>query len=125
MLNKQPDDRFELLLKASENMLSKVHNHDDEITDLKQRVGHVETHMTCDSRKQQNIHAYAKKHISSILGSTNHPEYRKTIQWLWADFRQFFGVLTYKDTLVVDYDRAIDWIGAWRPLKTAIKEATQ
>lgn len=117
------------LLMASQNTLASVDGLSDEVREVKgemgainSRVERIENNMTVDRRFQQNINAAAKKHVSQIVGGSKAPEFRSTIQWLWADYRQFFGVTSYLDTKVVDYDRAMEWIRDWRPIKIARPE---
>lgn len=126
----QPMSDIDKLMVITQNLAialqsnNERHDKTDEILlDYGKRIVYIETHMTLDSRKQQNILAHGKRHITKILGGTNSPryktDYRKTIQWMWSDYRNFFGVVSYKDTAAADYDRAIEWIDAWRPLSLA------
>jgi hypothetical protein len=97
-----------------------------EVADMRREIGtfggrveRIETNMTIDSRLHQNILARAKKHVSKLLGgadsATYKTEYKRIIQQLWGDYRQFLGICSYRDTKMVDYDRALEYIDAWRP----------
>lgn len=114
------------LLAASQNTLQSVQSLSKEVISLKEEVGvfggrieRIEQNMTIDSRLHQNIIAHAKKHVMKLVNGNVNPEYGKAyknvIQKLWRDYRQFFGITSYKDTKMIDYDRAIEWINAWRP----------
>lgn len=116
------------LLTASENTLRSVDVLTVEIMSLKQEhtsikadVIMIKEHMTVDSRFQQNILASAKKHITKILGgkeSEFYKDYSGTIRTMWADYRQFFGITSYKDTRVNDYNDAMRFINNWQPHNT-------
>jgi len=110
------EEQIERLIAISTNFAQGAGKQDKRIGDLEQRMNSVENKMTCDSRHQNNINDFAKRSISNLLGSAAHPNYRKTITALWADYRRIFGINSYRDTLVADYDRAINWIRLWRPI---------
>ncbi|OPA77491.1 hypothetical protein BVG16_13635 [Paenibacillus selenitireducens] len=110
------EEQIERLIAISTNFAHGAGKQDKRIGSLEQRMNSVESKMTCDSRHQNNINDFAKRSISKVLGSAAHPDYRKTISALWADYRRIFGINSYRDTLVADYDRAIDWIRLWRPV---------
>lgn len=126
MLNKQLDQRFEMILRTSENFARAFQEMQTDVNDLKADVSYIKNNMTCDTRKQQNILAFAKSHVTKMLGGRDSQayksEYRRTIQWLWADFRRLFGINSYKDVPVNDYDRAMDFIRDWRPIKLSNAE---
>lgn len=121
MLNKSPaqkqPDRFEILLKATENLLGKVQDHESRITKLENR-------MIVDSRTALNIRRRAVQHVSRVLGSKDHPEFRKTISRLWHDYWNAFGVCSYRDTPAALYDEAIAYIDRWRPLEIVSHDHT-
>lgn len=116
MLNKQPD-RFELLLQASENLVRTVVDQKKSIDNHETRIVTLEKSMTCDSRTALNIRRRVVQHVSKILGSKDHPEFRRTISRLWHDYWQAFGVCSYRDTPAALYEQAISYIDHWRPIE--------
>ena len=108
-----PEDRFEMLLKASENLVTKAQNHEERITTL-------EKHMPVNRRNALNIKIAATKHVTEILGGKGteayKKHYRETISRLWHDYWQVFGVTSYTETPAKQYDNALEFIKAWRPL---------
>lgn len=110
MLNKQPD-RYELLLKASENLVSKVEDHES-------RIVFIEKNVPMNRRKALNIKNLASKRVTSIVGGHGTKGYKenfhKVIRKLWHDYWNNFGVTSYLDTPAQMYDTAIQWIQDWR-----------
>jgi hypothetical protein len=110
MLKTQPD-RYEMLLKASENLINKVGNHED-------RIVHIENHMPMNRRKALNLKNLASKHVTSIVGGYGSQgykdNYRKVIRKLWHDYWNNFGITSYLETPAKMYDTAIQWIQDWR-----------
>lgn len=76
----------------------------------------IESRMPINSRNALNIRRRVVVHVSKILGSSKHPEYRKTISRLWHDYWQVFGVTSYHDTPAALYDEAIAYIDSWKPI---------
>lgn len=117
------------LLMASENTLKSVDTLRVEVISLKQEnveikadLGQLKEHMTIDSRVQQDILVTAKKHITKVLGgkeSNQYQNYGNTIRLLWSDYRQYFGITSYKDTRVAVYNDAVKFIRNWEPKESA------
>lgn len=109
----KPEDRYELLLKASENLVLKAQDHEERITIL-------EKQMPVSRRYAINIKLAATAQVTTILGGKGSKaykeHYRETISHLWHDYWKVFGVTSYTETPAKQYDNALEYIMAWRPL---------
>lgn len=112
MSNQLMDRRIEKMLMGLEKAADRIDDHENRLTK-------VENHMIVDSRKQNAINAYAKSHVSKLLGgkdsAAHKTDFKRYMSWLWTDYREMFGITSYRDTRAIDYDRALEWIDTWRP----------
>lgn len=121
MLNTQPD-RYELLLKVSENLATSVQTVVSDVSSIKNEISEIRkitNRLPGDSRMQLNIKTRATKRVVQVLGTPKNPLFKKTITNLWHDFWQAFAVTTYKDTPAALYDEAISFIDRWKPIQLA------
>lgn len=109
----QPMDRWDIMLKTSQNMLSKIQDHDHRIVSLEKRMDKV----PADYRHIQSIHKCAVDRVTEVLGGYGTPRYkehfRKMIARLWMDYRSLFGIVSYHDTPTGLYEQAISYIKHW------------
>jgi hypothetical protein len=113
-------DRYEILLKVSENLANTVTTLKDDVSGIRKEISEMKTvvnRLPGDSRMQLNIKTRATKKVVQILGNPKNPLFKKTISNLWHDFWQAFAVTTYKDTPAALYDEAISFIDRWKPME--------
>lgn len=74
-------------------------------------------------REQRMLQKRAKERIVLLLGGKDSAEYsmhsKDYFHEMWASFYTKFGVTSFWDTLLHDFDDALVWIGEWMP---AVKE---
>ncbi|MCA4755538.1 ORF6C domain-containing protein [Paenibacillus glucanolyticus] len=74
-------------------------------------------------REQRMLQKRAKERIVLLLGGKDSAEYsmhsKDYFHEMWNAFYARFGVTSFWDTLLFDYDDALVWIGEWLP---AVKE---
>lgn len=74
-------------------------------------------------REQRMLQRRAKERVALLLGGKDSQDYwaysKEYFQELWNGFYKKFGVRSYWDTLLHDYDRALEWIGEWTPAAKA------
>ncbi|WP_158606386.1 ORF6C domain-containing protein [Paenibacillus ginsengarvi] len=108
-----PMDRWDIMLRTSENMINKIQDHDLRLVSLEKRMDKV----PADYRQIQNIHKCAVERVTALLGGYGTPrykaEFRKTIARLWKDYKSLFGIVSYHDTPTGLYDQAISYIQHW------------
>lgn len=111
MLNKEPD-RYEVLLRVSENMITKLQNHDERLEAVEKKV----SRFPGDTRMQLAIKTHLVKHVAAVSNGVKSPSFKENLSRCYHAYWQAFGVTTYKDTPAGMYDEAIAWIDRWRPI---------
>lgn len=86
---------------------------------LLERVEFLEARTICDSKSQKELKVLGKTHVRGVIG-INSPDFRKAIGMLWKDYRKFFDIRSYRDTLLVHYELAVQFINEW-----SLKEKAQ
>ena len=99
------------LLKLSLEHEEKFVEHEDRITKL-------EDNLRIDSFQQNVIQKQIKQRVYKIYENYNPQRLQvsKLFPKIHRNFRDAFGVPTYKDLRKLDFDEAISWIQSWRPL---------
>lgn len=93
-----------------------------------QRLSHVENNTTINYGQQRRLAQAANEVILITLGGAESPAYRnnslrgKTYSALWRDHKDYFQINSMRDTLVKDFDRALDRVSDWQPQGRLLRE---
>lgn len=83
------------------------------------KVNELEDNTTINYGQQEVINKTAKESVVNALGGKDTPAYKelnkKVFSSFWKDYKRVMQVASYRDTLVKDYDKALDFITAWHP----------
>jgi len=96
--------------------------------EIESRLERIENNTTIDYGQQRRLTQQANEVVVSILGGVDSPAYRnnslrsKTYSALWRDFKDYFETNSMRDTLVKDFDRALDRVSAWYPQGRLLRE---
>lgn len=105
-------DQLRLQYKVLEEHESKINVVIEEVKDLKNNT-------TISYGQQEVINRTAKEVVVHALGGKDTPAYKelnkKVFSSFWKDYKRVMQVASYRDTLVKDYDKALDFITAWHP----------
>lgn len=79
-------------------------------------------------REQRMLQKRAKERIALLLGGKDSADYlthsKDYFHEMWNAFYARFGVTSFWDTLLFDYDDALVWIGEWLPVVKGVQVAT-
>lgn len=84
------------------------------------RLDKLENNTTIDFGQQRNLQVLAQKTVLQIIGGKETPAYKnkpirsKVFSSLWKDYKDYMQVASYRDTLKIDYNRAVTYITKWR-----------
>lgn len=84
------------------------------------RLDTLENNATIDFGQQRNLQVLAQKTVLRIIGGKETPVYKdkpirsKVFSSLWKDYKDYMQVASYRDTLKIDYNRAVTYITNWR-----------
>lgn len=93
---------------------------------LEEKVSDLEKSTTIDSSQQYTLERIAKTTVISALGGIDSRAYqlmsRKLFSNIWRDYKKYFKLGSYRDTLKTDYENAKDYLESWSPeVNTSLK----
>ena len=110
-----PDDpmtALKLMFEATEQTNNRVEHIDSRVTNL-------ENTTTVDSRKQYTLRKIASSTAVRVLGGKDSQAYlelhHKVFCQLWRDYKDYFKIPSYRDTLKIDFEKAKEYLQGWRP----------
>lgn len=119
---KVPTDPRELLM-----LTIKAHEQTAQRVDvLEEKVSDLEKSTTIDSSQQQILEKIAKATVIRTLGGFDSRAYqlmsRKLFSNIWRDYKKYFKLGSYRDTLKTDYENAKNYLESWSPeVNTSLK----
>ena len=104
------------LLKLQNKALVEV---DEKVEHIDSRVTNLENTTTVDSRKQYTLRKIASATAVRVLGGKDSQAYlelhHKVFCQLWRDYKDYFKIPSYRDTLKIDFEKAKEYLSGWRP----------
>ena len=104
------------LLKLQNQALVEV---DEKVEHIDSRVTNLENITTVDSRKQYTLRKIASATAVRVLGGKESQAYlelhHKVFCQLWRDYKDYFKIPSYRDTLKIDFEKAKEYLSGWRP----------
>ena len=93
---------------------------------LEEKVSSLEKSTTIDSSQQYTLERIAKTTVISALGGIDSRAYqlmsRKLFSNIWRDYKKYFKLGSYRDTLKTDYENAKEYLESWSPeVNTSLK----
>ncbi|WP_340014688.1 ORF6C domain-containing protein [Paenibacillus sp. FSL K6-1318] len=101
---------------------------DQRTQEFDQRLHRIENNTTIDYGQQRQLTQRANEVVVSVLGGVDSPSYRnnslrsKTYSALWRDHKDYFQTNSMRDTLIKDFDRALDRVADWYPQGRLLRE---
>lgn len=104
------------MLKLQNAALMEV---DEKVEYIDSRVTNLENTTTVDSRKQYTLRKIASATAVRVLGGKDSQAYlelhHKVFCQLWRDYKDYFKIPSYRDTLKIDFEKAKEYLQGWRP----------
>lgn len=93
---------------------------------LEEKVSDLEKSTTIDSSQQYTFERIAKATVIRSLGGVDSRAYqlmsRKLFSSIWRDYKNYFKLGSYRDTLKTDYENAKNYLESWSPeVNTSLK----
>lgn len=106
-------------MKALELMFEATKQTNEKVEVVDKRVETLENNMTIDTAQQYTLSNLAKKNVLDALGGKESQAYKevskKVFAAMWRDFKNYFKVPSYRDTLKINYQKAIEYLETWHP----------
>lgn len=119
---KVPTDPRELLM-----LTIKAHEQTAQRVDvLEEKVSDLEKSTTIDSSQQQILEKIAKATAIRTLGGFDSRAYqlmsRKIFSNIWRDYKNYFKLGSFRDTLKTEFENAKEYLESWSPeVNTSLK----
>lgn len=112
---KAPTDPRELLM-----LTIKAHEQTAQRVDvLEEKVSSLEKSTTIDSSQQYTLEKIAKATVIRTLGGIDSRAYqlmnRKIFSNIWRDYKNYFKLGSYRDTLKTEFENAKEYLESWSP----------
>lgn len=93
---------------------------------LEEKVSSLEKSTTIDSSQQYTLEKIAKTTVIRTLGGINSRAYqlmsRKIFSNIWRDYKNYFKLGSYRDTLKTEFENAKEYLESWSPeVNTSLK----
>lgn len=89
------------------------------IDDHSERILNLENNMTINTSQQYHLEKMVKNKVVKMLGGKNSSAYlkcsKKVFSQLWRDYKDYFKIPSYRDTLKAKYKEAENYILNWQP----------
>lgn len=106
-------------MEALQLMFDAQKEQQEKIKQVDQRVTNLENTTTIVSSQQLTLTKIAKSTVIKILGGKDTAAYKELSQEvfrsIWRDYKDYFNISSYKDTLKTDYETAVSYLKTWRP----------
>lgn len=96
-----------------------------------ERILKLENNTTVDYAQQQELQNIARKRVIEVVGGKESPVYSnkglrsKVFSTVWKDFKDYFSINSYRNTLRKDYNKATMYLRNWRPQGKLLREIEQ
>lgn len=112
---KVPTDPRELLM-----LTIKAHEQTAQRVDvLEEKVSSLEKSTTIDSSQQYTLEKIAKATVIRTLGGIDSRAYqlmnRKIFSNIWRDYKNYFKLGSFRDTLKTEFENAKEYLESWSP----------
>jgi prophage antirepressor-like protein len=112
---KVPTDPRELLM-----LTIKAHEQTAQRVDvLEEKVSSLEKSTTIDSSQQYTLEKIAKATVIRTLGGVDSRAYqlmsRKIFSSIWRDYKNYFKLGSFRDTLKTEFENAKEYLESWSP----------
>ena len=93
---------------------------------LEEKVSSLEKSTTIDSSQQYTLEKIAKTTVIRTLGGIDSRAYqlmsRKIFSNIWRDYKNYFKLGSYRDTLKTEFENAKEYLESWSPeVNTSLK----
>lgn len=92
---------------------------DKKQVELDNRLEKLENNMTIDYGQQETLNNLARRRVIEVVGGTDARAYsligKKVFMAIWREYKRILNVNSYRNTAVVDFQKAINFIKSWKP----------
>lgn len=108
-----------------------LETHEEKITEINNRVNTLENNMVVDYGQAVTIKKTVDKKVISVLYGFESPAYldmqlrKKVYSAIWKDYKGYFNITSYHNTLKKDFSTSLSLIRSWVPSGALLREIEQ
>ncbi|HDK7179777.1 TPA: ORF6C domain-containing protein [Clostridium botulinum] len=97
-----------------------IEEHEEKLATIETKVNTLENNMVIEHGQEVTIKKMVDKQINKVCYGPESPAYLdkklrgKIYRTLWRDYKGYFNITSYHDTLKKDFSTALDLIQSWR-----------
>ncbi|MGJ8754113.1 ORF6C domain-containing protein [Clostridium botulinum] len=97
-----------------------IEEHEEKLTTIETKVNTLENNMVIEHGQEVTIKKMVDKQINKVCYGPESPAYSdkklrgRIYRTLWRDYKGYFNITSYHDTLKKDFSTALDFIKNWR-----------
>lgn len=98
------------------------------VEQIDERVDYLEDNMTVDFGQQRRLQNKAKSKALESLGGIESHAYKdksirsKVFSGIWRDYKDYFMIGSYRDTLKKEFDKGMEFLDNWQPQGKLLRE---
>lgn len=101
------------------------------VGEIDERVDYLEDNMTVDFSQQRRLQNKAKSKALENLGGIESSAYKnksirsKVFSGIWRDYKDYFMIGSYRDTLKKEFDKGMEFLTNWQPQGKLLREVEE
>lgn len=102
--------------------------HDNKLVLINKRMDHIEDNTTVEHGAEVRIQKEVNKRVKVVCWGCEAPAYKnkdlrsRVYRTIWKDYKEYFKITSYHDTLRKDLDAALKLINDWNPSGSLLRE---
>lgn len=123
-----PMELLDLQYKALKDHGDKLNKVTNKVEYLTNKTSYIENNMVIDHGQEVSIKKAVDKQIIRVCFGSEAPAYankdlrNRIYRALWRDYRTYFNITSYHDTLKKDFSSALRLVNTWKPVGGLLRE---
>lgn len=98
-----------------------IEQHEEKINFIENKVNYLENNMVIEHGQEVTVKKAVDKQVIKVCYGSESPAYsekdlrNRVYRSLWKDYKEYFNIVSYHDTLKKDIDKALELIKSWKP----------
>lgn len=105
-----------------------IEEHEEKLNTIETKVNVLENHMVIEYGQEVTIKKEVDKQVCKVCFGNLSPAYEdkklrsKVYKALWRDYKDYFAITSYHNTLKKDLDKALELVAGWKPTGGLLRE---
>ncbi|HEY5588537.1 MAG TPA: ORF6C domain-containing protein [Candidatus Paceibacterota bacterium] len=122
------ENKIKGTLPQLSNELKAIFSLDKRTVEIGNRVEHLENNMVIEYGQEVSIKKAVDKHVIKVCHGSEAPAYlhkglrAKIYRAIWKDYKGYFNITSYHNTLKNDFEKALDIVITWKSSGEILRE---